>query len=112
VLMGIGGAPQGLLAAAALKSMGGDMQARFLPRSEAERAKVRALALGDPGQILTIDDLVHGPDVLYIATGITDGDVLRGVRFLGRGATTHSLALHGQSGTIRFIQTEHRFLPA
>lgn len=112
VLMGIGGAPQGLLAAAALKSMGGDMQARFLPRSEAERAKVRALALGDPGQILTIDDLVHGPDVLYIATGITDGDVLRGVRFLARGATTHSLALHGQSGTIRFIQTEHRFLPA
>lgn len=112
VLMGIGGAPQGLLAAAALKSMGGDMQARFLPRSSAERAKVQSLTLRAPTQILTIDDMVRGSDVLYIATGITDGDVLRGVRFLGKGATTHSLALHDRTGTIRFIQTEHRFLPA
>jgi fructose-1,6-bisphosphatase II len=112
VLMGIGGAPQGLLAAAALKGLHGDMQGRFLARSEAERTKVRRLGLGDVQQILTIQDLVPGRDTLFVATGITDGDVLKGVRFAGKGATTHSLAIRCQTGTIRFIQTEHRFLPA
>ena len=111
VLMGIGGAPQGLLAAAALKGMNGDMQGRFLTRSEAERAKVQRLGQSDVQQILSIDDLVPGHDALFVATGITDGDVLKGVRLSGKGATTHSLAIRCQSGTIRFIQTEHRFLP-
>ena len=111
VLMGIGGAPQGLLAAAALKGMNGDMQGRFLTRSEAERAKVQRLGQSDVQQILSIDDLVSGRDALFVATGITDGDVLKGVRLSGKGATTHSLAIRCQSGTIRFIQTEHRFLP-
>ena len=111
VLMGIGGAPQGLLAAAALKGMHGDMQGRFLTRSEAERAKVQRLGLSDVQQILSIDDLVPGHDALFVATGITDGDVLKGVRLSGKGATTHSLAIRCQTGTIRFIQTEHRFLP-
>jgi fructose-1,6-bisphosphatase II len=112
VLMGIGGAPQGLLAAAALKGIQGDMQARFLTRSEAERAKLQGLGLHDIHQILTIQDLVPGRDVLFVATGITDGDVLKGVRLSGKGATTHSLAIRCHTGTIRFIQTEHRFLPA
>jgi fructose-1,6-bisphosphatase II len=111
VLMGVGGAPQGLLAAAALKGMNGDMQGRFLTRSEAERAKVQRLGQRDVQQILSIDDLVSGHDALFVATGITDGDVLKGVRLSGKGATTHSLAIRCQSGTIRFIQTEHRFLP-
>ena len=111
VLMGVGGAPQGLLAAAALKGMNGDMQGRFLTRSEAERAKVQRLGQRDVQQILSIDDLVSGRDALFVATGITDGDVLKGVRLSGKGATTHSLAIRCQSGTIRFIQTEHRFLP-
>ena len=111
VLMGVGGAPQGLLAAAALKGMNGDMQGRFLTRSEAERAKVQRLGLSDVQQILSIDDLVPGRDALFVATGITDGDVLKGVRLSGKGATTHSLAIRCQTGTIRFIQTEHRFLP-
>ena len=111
VLMGIGGAPQGLLAAAALKGMNGDMQGRFLTRSEAERAKVQRLGQSDVAQILCIDDLVPGHDALFVATGITDGDVLKGVRLSGKGATTHSLAIRCQTGTIRFIQTEHRFLP-
>jgi fructose-1,6-bisphosphatase II len=112
VLMGIGGAPQGLLAAAALKGIQGDMQARFLTRSEVERAKVQRLGLHDVHQILTIQDLVPGRDVLFVATGITDGDVLKGVRLSGKGATTHSLAIRCHTGTTRFIQTEHRFLPA
>jgi fructose-1,6-bisphosphatase class II len=111
VLMGIGGAPQGLLAAAALKGMNGDMQGRFLTRSEAERTKVQRLGQSDVQQILSIDDLVPGHDALFVATGITDGDVLKGVRLSGKGATTHSLAIRCQTGTIRFIQTEHRFLP-
>jgi fructose-1,6-bisphosphatase II len=111
VLMGIGGAPQGLLAAAALKGMNGDMQGRFLPRSEAERAKVQRLGRHDPEAILSIDELVPGPDALFVATGITDGDVLKGVRLSGRGATTHSLAIRCHTGTIRLIQTEHRFIP-
>jgi fructose-1,6-bisphosphatase II len=112
VLMGIGGAPQGLLAAAALKGMNGDMQARFLVRTEAERLKVQRLGLPDVHHILSIEDLVPGRDVLFVATGITDGDVLKGVRLSGKGATTHSLAIRYHSGTIRFIQTEHCFLPA
>ena len=112
VLMGIGGAPQGLLAAAALKGINGDMQGRFLTRSDAERAQVQRLGLRDAHQILTIDDLVPGRDALFVATGITDGDVLKGVRLSGKGATTHSLAIRCATGTIRFIQTEHRFLPA
>jgi fructose-1,6-bisphosphatase class II len=111
VLMGVGGAPQGLLAAAALKGMNGDMQSRFLTRSEAERTKVQRLGQSDVQHILSIDDLVPGHDALFVATGITDGDVLKGVRLSGKGATTHSLAIRCQTGTIRFIQTEHRFLP-
>jgi fructose-1,6-bisphosphatase II len=111
VLMGVGGAPQGLLAAAALKGMNGDMQGRFLTRSAAERAKVQRLGLSDAQQILSIDDLVPGHDALFVATGITDGDVLKGVRLSGKGATTHSLAIRCETGTIRFIQTEHRVLP-
>jgi fructose-1,6-bisphosphatase II len=112
VLMGVGGAPQGLLAAAALKGMNGDMQCRFLARSEGERAMVQRLGLSDAQRILSIDDLVRGRDALFVATGITDGDVLKGVRLSGKGATTHSLAIRCQTGTIRFIQTEHRILPA
>jgi fructose-1,6-bisphosphatase II len=112
VLMGIGGAPQGLLAAAALKGMHGDMQARFLVRTEAERLKVQRLGLPDVHHILNIENLVPGRDVLFVATGITDGDVLKGVRLSGKGATTHSLAIRYHSGTTRFIQTEHCFLPA
>jgi fructose-1,6-bisphosphatase II len=111
VLMGSGGAAQGLLAAAALKGMNGDMQGRFLTRSEAERAKAQRLVQGDVHQILSIDDLVPDHDALFVATGITDGDVLKGVRLSGKGATTHSLAIRCRTGTIRFIQTEHRFLP-
>jgi fructose-1,6-bisphosphatase II len=112
VLMGVGGAPQGLLAAAALKGMGGDMQGRFLARTPAERAKILRLGLQDSHQILAIDDLVPGAEVLFVATGITDGDVLKGVRLSSKGTTTHSLAIRYRTGTIRFIQTEHRFPPA
>jgi fructose-1,6-bisphosphatase II len=91
--------------------MNGDMQGRFLPRTDAERAKVQRLGLRDVHQTLTIADLVPDCNVLFVATGITDGDVLKGVRLSGKGATTHSLAIRCHTGTVRFIQTEHHVLP-
>lgn len=109
MLVGIGGAPEGVLAAAALKCLGGDMQARLRPESEAEADRARSMGLDDPTRVLTIQDLVRGDDVFFAATGITDGDLLRGVRYLsGPHARTHSIALRGKTGTVRFIEATHR----
>ncbi len=107
VLMGIGGAAQGVLAAAALKGRGGDMQGRLLPRNQYEREKICALGIQDK-QVLKIDDLVQGQDIMFVATGITDGDVLKGVRFWGQEVITHSLVIRSLTATTRFIRTEHR----
>lgn len=107
VLMGIGGAAQGVLAAAALKGRGGDMQGRLLPRNQYEWEKIYALGIQDK-QVLKIDDLVQGQDIMFVATGITDGDVLKGVRFWGQGVITHSLVIRSLTATTRFIRTEHR----
>jgi fructose-1,6-bisphosphatase II len=109
LLLGIGGAPEGVLAAAAIKCLGGDMQARLRPENEAERERCRSMGIADPTQILRLEDLVKGDDVFFAATGITDGDLLRGVRFQGNHlGTTHSIALRGRTGTIRFIEATHR----
>ena len=108
ILWGIGGAPEGVLAAAALKCLGGDMQARLKPQNEEELARCKAMGLSDPHQVLMLDDLVKSEDVYFSATGITDGDLLRGVRYAGRNrATTHSIALRGTTGTVRFIEATH-----
>ncbi len=107
VLLGIGGSPEGVLAACALRAMGGEIQGRLVPRSDAERR--RGLDLGyDFDRILTVDDLVSSDDVCFAATGITDGELLRGVKYSGRGATTDSLVVRGLSGTVRRIQAVHR----
>jgi len=107
VLFGIGGTPEGVIAAAALKSMGGAMQGRLWPRNDAERAA--ALALGyDLDAVLTIDDLVGGDNCFFAATGITDGELLRGVHYDGRGATTESLVMRSRSGTVRRVDARHR----
>jgi fructose-1,6-bisphosphatase II len=109
VLLGIGGAAQGVLAAAALKGMGGDMQGRLVPRSNQEREKIRSLGIPEKTQVLQINDLVCGKDIMCVATGITDGDVLKGVRFVGQQEMiTHSLVIRSLTGTTRFIRTEHR----
>lgn len=109
MLLGIGGAPEGVLAAAALKCLGGDMQARLTPENEEEFERCRAMGLTDPRQVLRLDDLVKGDDVFFAATGITDGDLLRGVRYIGNHTgLTHSIALRGKTGTIRFIEATHR----
>jgi len=108
ILFGIGGTPEGVIAACALKCLGGTIQGRLYPRDDAERRA--ALDAGyDLEQILTIDDLVSGEDVFFSATGISDGDLLRGVRFFGEGASTETLMMRSKSGTIRRVRAQHRF---
>ena len=107
VLMGIGGTPEGIVAACALKCMGGAMQARLWPRDDAEREK--AIAGGhDLSRVLTTDDLVKGDENFFVATGITSGDLLRGVRYRSGGAYTQSIVMRSKSGTIRVIDSFHR----
>ena len=107
VLMGIGGTPEGVVAAAALKAMGGQILGRLHPRNDEE--KKAAIALGyDLSKVLTINDLVSGDDAFFAATGLTDGELLRGVRYDAYGARSHSLVMRSRSGTIRYIETHHR----
>lgn len=108
VAMGIGGAPEGVLAAAALKCLGGGFQGRLKPRNEEEAERARKMGFGDLDRVLTLDDLVHSQTVVFVATGITDGDLVRGVRFSGNSARTHSILMHAPSGTLRFIESVHR----
>jgi fructose-1,6-bisphosphatase II len=107
VLMGIGGTPEGIVAACALKCMGGAMQAKLWPRDPAEREK--ALAAGhDLDRVLATDDLVSGDNMFFVATGVTSGDLLRGVRYRSGGAYTQSIVMRSKSGTIRVIDSFHR----
>jgi fructose-1,6-bisphosphatase II len=109
VLMGVGGAPEGVLAAAALQCLGGDMQGRLRPRNDGEVEQVRRLGVKDMDRVFRIEELASGRELMFAATGVTDGDLLRGVRFFGGGARTHSVVIRRQSGTTRFIEATHRF---
>ena len=109
VLMGIGGAPEGVLAAAALKCLGGDMQARLLPATDEEYNRCVAMGITDVKRILTLDDLVKGDDCIFSATAITNTPLLRGIQYFGGGARTMSVVMRYKSGTIRVIDTFHRF---
>jgi fructose-1,6-bisphosphatase II len=107
ILLGTGGTPEGIIAAAAMRCMGGAIQGRLAPKDDAERRK--ALDAGhDLDRVLTTDDLVGGDNVFFCATGITDGDLLRGVRYRGGGCTTQSLVMRSKSGTVRMIDASHR----
>jgi fructose-1,6-bisphosphatase II len=107
VLFGIGGTPEGVTAAAALKCMGGEIQGRLWPRNESE--KRAAIAAGyDLDAVLTTDDLVRGDNCFFAATGVTDGELLKGVRFYPGGASTQSLVMRSRSGTVRLIEARHR----
>lgn len=106
ILVGIGGTPEGVIAAAALKSMGGEIQGKLWPRNDEERQA--ALDLGyDLEAVLTTDDLVSGDNCFFAATGITDGELLQGVRFDENGAITQSLVMRSKSGTVRMIDARH-----
>jgi fructose-1,6-bisphosphatase II len=106
ILLGVGGTPEGVISAAALKCMGGEIQGRLWPRDDGERAN--AIAGGyDLDKVLTTDDLVAGDNAFFAATGITDGDLLKGVQYDRRGATTQSLVMRSRSGTVRLITSHH-----
>jgi fructose-1,6-bisphosphatase II len=107
LLLGVGGTPEGIIAACAMKALGGVIQGRLWPRDDDERKKALEAGL-DLEQVLSTDDLVRADDVFFVATGITDGELLRGVHYRGGGATTHSLVMRSRSGTIRSIHSEHR----
>ncbi|WCN38038.1 class II fructose-bisphosphatase [Aneurinibacillus uraniidurans] len=108
ILFGIGGAPEGVIAAVALKCMGGDFQGRLVPGNEEELARCKKMGLADPRQVLLLEDLVKGDDCIFAATGVTDGELIKGVRFSGTKATTQSLVMRAKSGTVRFIEGQHR----
>lgn len=108
-VMGIGGAPEGVLSAAALRCLGGEVQARFRFRNEAERQRAAAMGHGDESRVYRTEDLASGEHLVFAATGVTDGDLLKGVRFFGGGARTHSLVMAYQTKEVRFIDTVHMF---
>jgi fructose-1,6-bisphosphatase II len=107
VLIGIGGTPEAVITAAALKSMGGELQCRLSPQSDSEREAVLAAGY-DLSRILDQDELIEGDNCFFAATGITDGELLRGVRFDSTGAHTQSLVMRSRSGTVRLIDAHHR----
>jgi fructose-1,6-bisphosphatase II len=106
LLLGIGGTPEGIIAACAIKCLGGVMLGKLAPRDEEERD--RAMGAGhDLDRVLTTDDLVSSDDAFFAATGITDGDLMQGVRYRSGGATTDTLVMRARSGTIRNIHSDH-----
>ncbi|GAN77454.1 class II fructose-bisphosphatase [Acidisphaera rubrifaciens] len=108
IFVGIGGAPEGVLAAAALRCLGGQMQARLQFENEEQIARARAMSEGDPARKLGITDLARG-DVMFAATGVTGGPMLRGVRRFTAGAVTHSMVMRSKSGTVRYVEAHHNF---
>lgn len=108
LLLGSGGAPEGVLAAVALKCLGGELQGRLLPQSDEEVERCKQMGIDNPQAILRMDDLVAGDDCLFAATGVTDGYMLKGVRFNGKMAETNSVVMRAKTGTIRYITSVHR----
>ncbi|MCE5191638.1 MAG: class II fructose-bisphosphatase [Actinomycetia bacterium] len=106
--MGAGGAPEGVLAAAAMKCIGGTFMGRFQFRNDEERARALKMSKCDIDAVLTMDCLVNTDEAAFIATGVTDGELLRGVKYFGQGARTHSIAMDNKTGTVRFIETVYR----
>src|SRR5919206_4375683 len=108
MLMGVGGSPEAVITAAALKCLGGDIQCKLWPRNEGEREAAEKIGL-PLGKVLTIDDLVRGDDVFFALTGVTDGELVKGVHYFPHGATTETLVMRSRSGTVRRIQAVHNF---
>lgn len=108
MMLGIGGAPEGVLAAAALKCMGGDMQGRLVFMSQEERDRAKGMGIEDFDKVYTEEEMADG-DVFFAATGVTNGELLRGVRYFAGGATTHSIVMRSRSRTVRFVESRHHF---
>ena len=110
IYMGIGGAPEGVLAAAALRCIGGQFQGRLIFNDEDEKARAKRMGIEDLTRKYTLMDLASGNDVMFAATGVTDGSMLRGVRRFPGGAHTHSIIMRSRTGTVRMIEAEHNFI--
>ena len=108
-VMGVGGAPEGVITAAALRCLGGEIQARLVFRNPEEQARATAMGHGDPTRVYRTDELASGENLVFAATGVTKGDLLEGVRFFGGGARTHSLVMAYQTKQVRFVDTVHMF---
>jgi fructose-1,6-bisphosphatase II len=108
-VMGVGGAPEGVLTAAALRCLGGEIQARFRYRNDDERARGERMGHGDEERVYMTEDLASGENLVFAATGVTGGDLLQGVRFFGGGARTHSLVMAYRTKQVRFVDTVHMF---
>ena len=107
MVVGTGGAPEGVLAAAALKCVGGDMQARLKPETEEEIRRCHEMGIADVNQVLTLDDLVRTDDVIFAATAITRGNLLNPIQYFPGGARTHTIVMRSKTGTVRFLDTVH-----
>lgn len=106
ILFGLGGAPEGVIAAVGLKCLGGEIQGRLVPSNDEERIRCEKMGI-DVNKVLYMNDLVKGDDAIFAATGVTDGELLRGVQFKGGYSETHSLVMRSKSGTIRFVEGRH-----
>ena len=106
ILFGSGGAPEGVLAAVALKCLGGEIQGKLIPQNDTEIERCQKMGL-DINKVLLMEDLVKGDDAIFAATGVTDGELLRGVQFKGSYGSTHSIVMRAKSGTVRFIEGRH-----
>lgn len=107
LLIGTGGAPEGVISAVALKCLGGEIQGKLAPRNDQEMERARKMGLEDVTQVLKMNDLVKGDDAIFAASGVTDGELLQGVRYKGDSGTTQSLVMRAKSGTVRFINGKH-----
>ncbi len=111
MLVGSGGAPEGVITAVAVKGLGGTMQGRLIPEDDVQLERLRQMGVNDSRHILELEDLVQGDDAFYVATGITDGDLLKGVQYGKEYATTYSVVIHSKTGAVRYITTQHRMAP-
>jgi fructose-1,6-bisphosphatase II len=107
IMLGSGGAPEGVLAAAALKSLGGEFQGKLLPQTDEEKIRLKKMGISDFNKVLLMDDIVKGDDAYFVATGVTNGELLRGVQYNGKFGTTHSVVMRAKTGTVRFIEGQH-----
>jgi len=108
VLMGVGGAPEGVISAAALRCLGGDFQAVLEWRNDSEKERAQQMGIKDLNRVYGLTDLAHGK-VMFVATGVTNGSYLSGVRYFGGGARTHSIVMRSETGTVREINATHHF---
>lgn len=107
LMLGSGGAPEGVLAAVALKCLGGDFQGKLLPQTKEESVRLKKMGIQDVNRALVMEDIIKGEEAFFVATGVTDGELLKGVKNIGSNSMTHSVVMCARTGTVRFIEGKH-----